>query len=148
MAIFSGHCRETGELGLVAGLTVMSCSLKEPDLRMKFLSAGGTAFAASIAFVGFLLRAVMESRSRSSTGLPETLTCEIFRGAIAGRLVPRSHPHEVAAGLPTFRDVPGPLGLAGAADLPELVLEGFPPEHMAASVSISPLSAPEPMILE
>ena len=49
----------------MAALTVTIFSSAEPVLRTNALSAQGTAFAAITAFVGVLLRAVIESRSRS-----------------------------------------------------------------------------------
>jgi hypothetical protein len=148
ITIFSGHCRETGEVGVVAGLTVMSCSLAEPDLRRKLLSAGGTAFAAIIAFLGFLLRAVMDSRSRSATGLPETLTSEIFRGAMRRGLVPANQAHDVVRAGLAFADEEPRERVGALAAFSDFALGRCLREHLATSTSISPLSAPEAMIFE
>jgi hypothetical protein len=63
IAIFSGNCRETGEVGFVAALTRTTFSVPDPVLRMNALSAQGAAFAAIVAFAGPLLRAAIESRS-------------------------------------------------------------------------------------
>jgi hypothetical protein len=65
IAIFNGNCREIGELGFVAGLTRTILSVRDPELRMNALSVQGAAFAAIVAFAGLLLRAEIESRSRS-----------------------------------------------------------------------------------
>jgi hypothetical protein len=64
IAIFSGNCRDTGELGVVAALTVTTFSLLDLVFRINALKAQGAAFAAIVAFLRFLLRAPIESRSR------------------------------------------------------------------------------------
>jgi hypothetical protein len=143
IAIFRGNCRGTGDLGIVAALAMTICSLSEPVLRMNVLSARGAAVETTLALVGFLLRAVIESRSRSSTGLPERVASERFRNETRPLLVPPSHAHEFARGLrPLVGD--GELRLRLGAAGRTRTEAGF--EHRAMSLLISPLSAPESMI--
>jgi hypothetical protein len=116
IAIYRGNCRETGDLGIVAGFAMTICSLREPVLRMNVRSARGAAVATTMALVGLLLRAVIENRSRSSTGLAERFASENFISETRPLLVPPSHPHELEPGLRAFvGDTELPVRL-GAAD--------------------------------
>jgi len=133
MASLRGNCRETGDPGVVAGLAMKICSLRAPVLRINIISARGVAFATTMALVGFLLRAVIERRSRSSTGLPESPTSETLRGEVRAPLVPPSDSHKRVVAARALLGKPG------------LWLEAFGREHQARSALISSSSAPELM---
>jgi hypothetical protein len=137
---FKARCRDTGELD-VGALTVTIRSLEGAVLRMNALSASGAAAAAISAFLGFSLRAVIDSRSRSWTLSAVSFAFEIVPGARPVLRLPTSHAHEVALAA---------LAVSAGAELgvPGLRADdALSRMHVATSVLMSPASAPDRIIL-